>query len=153
MAQNPLLTPWTTPFGAPPFDAIAPDHFSPAFDQGMEEHWAEIEAIAAVAAPPSFANTIVAMERSGRTLGRVAALFFNPADPRPHGPRRLLSHVEHGTRLRARSPRPHHEHHPRPHRPPRKTLDYATPGEQFASLLAAAAAPGNTLPGGVRSQT
>ncbi len=77
MAQNPLLVRWTTPFGAPPFDAIAPADFSPAFDQGMQDHWAEIEAIAATTAPPSFANTIVAMERGGRTLGRVAALFFN----------------------------------------------------------------------------
>ena len=77
MSSNPLLAAWTTPFGAPPFDAIAPEHFSPAFDQGMAEHWAEIEAIAANPAPPSFENIIVAMERGGRTLGRVGALFSN----------------------------------------------------------------------------
>lgn len=77
MRSNPLLAPWSTPFGAPPFDAIAPGDFVPAFDQGMAEHWAEIEALAADPAPPGFANTIVAMERGGRTLERVAALFFN----------------------------------------------------------------------------
>ena len=73
--SNPLLTPWTTPFGAPPFDAVQPAHFAPAFDQGMAEHLAEIDAIAA--APARFEATIVAMERSGRTLRRVAALFGN----------------------------------------------------------------------------
>ncbi len=77
MTHNPLLAAWTTPFGAPPFDAIAAEHFSPAFDQGIAEHWAEIEAIAANPAPASFENTIVAMERGGRMLGRVGALFFN----------------------------------------------------------------------------
>ena len=77
MAQNPLLAHWTTPFGAPPFDAIAPEHFAPAFDQGMAEHLAEIEAIAATPAPANFENTIVAMERGGRTLGRVGAVFSN----------------------------------------------------------------------------
>ena len=75
MNTNPILAPWTTPFGAPPFPAIRPEHFSPAFAQGMAEHLAEIEAIAANPAPPSFDNTIVAMERSGRTLGRTGALF------------------------------------------------------------------------------
>ena len=73
--DNPLLTPWTTPFGAPPFDAIAPAHFAPAFDQGMAEHWAEIEVVGA--APAGFEATIVAMERSGRTLHRVGAVFGN----------------------------------------------------------------------------
>ena len=77
MRSNPLLAPWSTPFGAPPFDAIAPGDFVPAFEQGMAEHLAEIEAIAADPAPASFANVIVAMERSGRVLGRVGALFSN----------------------------------------------------------------------------
>jgi len=77
MSINPLLAPWTTPFGAPPFDAIRPEHFPPAFDQAMAHHLAEIEAIATTRAPPDFGNTIAAMERSGRPLKRVAATFGN----------------------------------------------------------------------------
>lgn len=77
MNTNPLLAPWTTPFAAPPFDAIRPEHFSPAFDAAMAEHLTEIEAIATNPAPASFENTIAAMERSGRALKRVAAVFGN----------------------------------------------------------------------------
>lgn len=77
MSTNPLLAPWETPFGAPPFDLIRPEHFAPAFDSAMAEHLAEIEAIATHPAPPDFANTIAAMERSGRALRRVAATFGN----------------------------------------------------------------------------
>jgi peptidyl-dipeptidase Dcp len=76
-AGNPLLTPWTTPFGSPPFGRIAVEHFRPAFDVALAEHAAEIDAIAGNAAAPSFDNTIVALERSGQALGRVAATFFN----------------------------------------------------------------------------
>ena len=76
---NPLLEPWTAPFEAPPFDRIAPRHFEPAFEAALKEARAEIDAIAADPAPPTFANTIEAMERSGRTLDRVAKLFFNLA--------------------------------------------------------------------------
>jgi peptidyl-dipeptidase Dcp len=77
MSTNPLLAPWHTPFGAPPFDAIRAEHFPPAFDSAMAAHLAEIEAIATSAEAPSFANTIAAMERSGRALKRVAATFGN----------------------------------------------------------------------------
>jgi peptidyl-dipeptidase Dcp len=77
MTENPLLTPWTTPFGVPPFDLIRPEHFGPGFDQGMAEHRAEVAAIAASAEPASFANTVEALERSGRTLDRVRSVFFN----------------------------------------------------------------------------
>ena len=76
---NPLLEPWTGPFEAPPFDRIAPRHFEPAFEAALKEARAEIDAIAADPAPPTFANTIEAMERSGRTLDRVAKVFFNLA--------------------------------------------------------------------------
>jgi peptidyl-dipeptidase Dcp len=76
---NPLLEPWTTPFGVPPFDRIAPEHFAPAFAQAMEEHLAEIAAIAENPAPPSFANTIEALQRSGRALERIGAVFGNLA--------------------------------------------------------------------------
>jgi peptidyl-dipeptidase Dcp len=76
-SPNPLLAPWATPFGLPPFDRIAPEHFAAAVEQGMAEHRAEVAAIAENPADPSFANTIEALERSGRTLRRVSALFSN----------------------------------------------------------------------------
>src|SRR6478609_2093524 len=75
-AENPLLTDWTGPFGLPPFGAIAPAHFRPAFDAALSLHRAEIDAIAANLAPPDFDNTIVALEKSGRALERVANMFF-----------------------------------------------------------------------------
>jgi peptidyl-dipeptidase Dcp len=77
MTDNPLLETWTTPFGLPPFDRIRPEHFPPAFDRGMAEHLAEVAAISGTAEPPTFANTLEALERSGRLLTRVASLFFN----------------------------------------------------------------------------
>ncbi len=76
---NPLLEAWSGPFEAPPFDRIAPDHFRPAFDVAMTQARAEIDAIADDPAPPSFANTIEALERSGRALDRVSRVFFNLA--------------------------------------------------------------------------
>jgi peptidyl-dipeptidase Dcp len=75
--ENPFFGTWTTPFGLPPFDRIRPEHFPPGFDRGMAEQLAEIEAIAEAAETPSFANTIEAMERSGRLLGRVSRVFHN----------------------------------------------------------------------------
>src|SRR5271166_126830 len=76
---NPLLGAWTGPFEAPPFDRIEPDHFRPAFERALHQSRGEIDRIAADPAPPSFANTIEAMERSGRSLDRVAHVFFNLA--------------------------------------------------------------------------
>jgi peptidyl-dipeptidase Dcp len=73
---NPLLCAWSAPRETPPFAAIRPEHFRPAFDRAMAEHMAEIEAIAAAPEEASFANTIAALERSGRALERVAAVFF-----------------------------------------------------------------------------
>jgi peptidyl-dipeptidase Dcp len=75
-SQNPLLTDWTGPFGLPPLGAIKPEHFRPAFDRSLERHRAEIDAIAADRAGPTFANTIEALERSGRALDRVSNVFF-----------------------------------------------------------------------------
>lgn len=74
-ATNPLLAPWEPPFEAPPFAAFAPEQFEPAFDAALAEHRAEIERIATDPAEPSFENTVAALERSGRTLSRVAAVF------------------------------------------------------------------------------
>ncbi len=79
MTQNPLLADWTTAFGVPPFDLIHAGRFPPAFEAAMAAHSAEIAAIGSDPAPPSFANTVEALERSGRLLDRVQAVFFNLA--------------------------------------------------------------------------
>ena len=74
---NPLLRPWTGPFEAPPFEAIRPAHYRPAFEAALADHAAEIGAIAGDAAVPTFENTIVALERAGASLDKVCAVFFN----------------------------------------------------------------------------
>ena len=74
---NPLLKAWQTPFQAPPFPEIAPEHFLPAFEQAFADHAAEIVAIEHDPATPDFANTITALERSGKLLSRVAAVFYD----------------------------------------------------------------------------
>lgn len=76
---NPLLEPWTGPFGAPPFDRLKPCHFGQAFEVALSLAQAETGAIAADPKPPSFENTIEALERSGRELTRVCSVFFNLA--------------------------------------------------------------------------
>jgi peptidyl-dipeptidase Dcp len=74
--QNALLTDWTGPFGLPPFGQLSPDQFRPAFDAALASHRAEIDAIAADPAAPSFDNTIAALERAGRALDRVSNVFW-----------------------------------------------------------------------------
>src|SRR5262252_8405803 len=74
---NPLLQDWSTPFEAPPFGAIRTEHFRAAIDAGLAEHRAEIDAISNDPAPPTFDNTIRALEASGRTLDKVSSVFFN----------------------------------------------------------------------------
>ena len=74
---NPLLKPSTLPYQMPPFDKIEDGHFLPALEAGMAEQLAEINAIVAVKSVPSFDNTILALERSGATLGRTTRVFFN----------------------------------------------------------------------------
>ena len=76
---NPLLEPWTGPFEAPPFAALGPAHFRPAFDAALDQARAEIADIAANPEPASFENTVEALERSGRLLSRVSSVFFNLA--------------------------------------------------------------------------
>jgi peptidyl-dipeptidase Dcp len=75
-AQNPLLADWTGPFGLPPFGAIKPEHFQPAFDAALAAHRAEIDAVVGDPAAATFDNTIVVLERSGRALERLRYLFF-----------------------------------------------------------------------------
>ncbi|MFY7983392.1 MAG: M3 family metallopeptidase, partial [Burkholderiaceae bacterium] len=74
---NPLLQPWATPFGLPPFDRIRAEDFEPAFEKAMGEHRAELDAIAAQAQAPTFANTIEAFDASGRLLARLEGVFHN----------------------------------------------------------------------------
>jgi peptidyl-dipeptidase Dcp len=75
MPDNPLLAAWGGPFEVPPFGQIVPAHFRPAFERAMEEQRASLARVAADPAPPSFDNTVAAMERSGRALARVDNVF------------------------------------------------------------------------------
>ncbi|HEY0591167.1 MAG TPA: M3 family metallopeptidase [Thermoanaerobaculia bacterium] len=75
-ASNPLLAAWTGPFGGvPPFDRVRVADFEPALEAAMVENLAEIERIASDPAPPTFENTIAAMEKSGRALDRVSTIY------------------------------------------------------------------------------
>ena len=76
-AANPLLKAWQTPFATPPFAEIMPEHFLPALEQAFADHSAEIAAIEHDPATPDFANTITELERSGKLLSRVSAVFHD----------------------------------------------------------------------------
>src|SRR3954468_6278701 len=74
--MNPLLPAWSGPYGGvPPFDKVKVEHFKPALEAAMAEQLAEIDRIANDPAPPTFANTIEAMERSGRMLDRAGNIY------------------------------------------------------------------------------
>ena len=75
--SNPLLQPWDAPHGLPPFEATRTEHFEPAFAAALEQHLAEIDAIGAGAEPPTFDNTVTALDRSGRLLRRIENMFYN----------------------------------------------------------------------------
>ena len=77
LAGNPFAQPSTLPYATPAFDQIKDEHFLPALLAGMQQHAAEIRAIAADTEPPTFANTVEALERSGALLTRVSKVFFN----------------------------------------------------------------------------
>jgi peptidyl-dipeptidase Dcp len=75
-SAHPLLAPWTGPFGGvPPFDRVAVADFEAALEAGMADQLARIDAIAANTAAASFANTSAELERAGRLLGRVRAVY------------------------------------------------------------------------------
>src|SRR5215471_7324108 len=74
---NPLLTPSTLPFQAPAFDKIADADYLPAIEEGIRQQQAEVAAIADNPAPPTFTNTIDAMERTGTILDRATNVFYN----------------------------------------------------------------------------
>ena len=75
--KNPFLVESSAPFGAPQFDKITDEHYLPAFETGIAEAKAEIDAIIANQDEPTFENTIEAMEYAGETLNRVANVFYN----------------------------------------------------------------------------
>ncbi len=77
--MNALLSEWTGPYGLPPFDQITDADFGPAFEAGLAQARANIAAIAADPAVPSFDNTIGALERADALLGRVGGVFWNVA--------------------------------------------------------------------------
>ena len=74
---NPLLQTWQTPFGMPPFESIQASHFEEAFDKALSQHQAEIAAISNNAEPPTFENTLMALEASGDLLNQTSNVFFN----------------------------------------------------------------------------
>ena len=76
-SPNPFLTEYTTPFQVPPFEQIKNEHYLPAFEAGIAEQQAEIEAIINNAEPATFENTILPFDKSGQTLSRVSNVFFN----------------------------------------------------------------------------
>ncbi len=81
-AQNPFFEDWdtTTPFGVPPFDRIKGEQYRPAFEEAMRQHKAEIDTIIKNSEPPSFENTIAALDLSGAFLTRVNNIFQNMAE-------------------------------------------------------------------------
>ena len=74
--ENPFLRESAAPFGAPEFDKIQNEHYLPAFEAGIAEAKAEIDAIVANEEEPTFENTIEAMEYAGQTLNKVASVFY-----------------------------------------------------------------------------
>jgi peptidyl-dipeptidase Dcp len=97
---NPLLEDWTAPYGAPPLDRVAPQHFPPAYDQALAEHVAEIAAIAENPDPPTFENVVVALEKSGQLLTRVEGVFHNLASSATSEPLKAIE-LEMAPRLSA----------------------------------------------------
>src|ERR1700759_2897113 len=75
--DNPLLTAWQTPHQTPPFDTIKPEHFLPAFEQAFVDQAAEVAAITHDPSVPDFDNTVTALERSGKLLNKVSAVFYD----------------------------------------------------------------------------
>jgi peptidyl-dipeptidase Dcp len=77
--DNPFATPSELPYSLPPFDRITGEHYRPAFEAGLAAQVTEVDEIAGDPEPPTFENTVVALERSGQLLSRVSSVFFNLA--------------------------------------------------------------------------
>ncbi|ETW08640.1 hypothetical protein H310_01176 [Aphanomyces invadans] len=76
--NNPLLTDWSSrPYSLPPFDEIEASHFKPAIEAGQMEHLSDLKQIAENSDPPTFDNTIKALDRAGGLLSRVLGVFHN----------------------------------------------------------------------------
>ena len=75
--DNPLLVKFDTPFGVPPFEQIKPEHYMPAFEEGMKQQLEEVQKIIDNTEEPTFANTVEAMFRSGELLNQTSAIFFS----------------------------------------------------------------------------
>lgn len=78
-SDNPFFQPYETPFQIPPFSQIKNEHFMPAFERGMQDHLAEIDAIVNNPEAPTFENTIEELERTGKLLTKVQRVFYNLA--------------------------------------------------------------------------
>ena len=76
-SMNPFFTDYDAPYQIPPFDEVKEDHYMPAFEKGMKEQLEEIDQIANNPEQPTFENTLVELERTGKTLSKVADVFFN----------------------------------------------------------------------------
>ena len=76
-SMNPFFTDYDAPYQIPPFDEIKEEHYMPAFEKGMKEQLEEIDRIANNPEQPTFENTLVELERTGKTLSKVADVFFN----------------------------------------------------------------------------
>lgn len=74
---NPFLTTYDTPYEIPPFHLIQPSHYMPAFNAAMDEEMAEVEKITSNTEAPTFENTVLAFDRTGKTLNKVGSVFFN----------------------------------------------------------------------------
>jgi peptidyl-dipeptidase Dcp len=77
MADNPFFSDWGTPYEVPNFAEIKPEHYIPAFEEGIKEQEAEIDAIANNKEAPTFENTLEAMDKSGALLDKVSSVFYN----------------------------------------------------------------------------
>ncbi len=97
-SMNPVLAESDLPHGLPDFASITDEDFLPAFTEAMGTHLDEVAAIADNPQPPTFANTVEALELSGRDLARAAGVFFNLVGPDTN-PRRNEISQELSTRL------------------------------------------------------
>lgn len=77
ISNNPFFEEWNTPFQTPPFSKIKNEHFLPALEEGIKQQRAELEQIINNSEPPTFQNTIAALEKSGKLLTKVTRVFFN----------------------------------------------------------------------------
>ncbi len=77
ISDNPFFEEWNTPFQTPPFSKIKNEHFLPALKEGIRQSRADLDAIINKTEPPTFQNTIAALEKSGKLLTKVTRVFFN----------------------------------------------------------------------------